>query len=109
MKDEAPIGLDLPNSEAVSQVPGLVKSRNPVDEFESITECSVCATVNQRATLCPDGQYNNEECAENYDEPNHDVPLYKLILLSEERMKIIVAESILDSVVSQTVSYEKKR
>ena len=89
----------------------LIKGRNPVDEYGNITKCSVCSSVNHWAASCPDGQYYSEVCEEEYVDPNHEVTLYQSNLITEDCMKVFVAESIgcaiLDSGATSTVSGKK--
>ena len=88
-----------------------VKGRNPLDEYGKMTKCSICESVNHWAASCPDAQYFSEiQEQEQDDEKNHQVTLYQSSLITENCMKVFVAESIgsaiLDSGATSTVSGE---
>ena len=86
------------------------KGRNPTDAHGNTSKCSICESINHWASACPDGQYFTETF-EEFDEEvteNHQVTLFESNLITENCMKIFVAESacsaILDSGATSTVS-----
>ena len=87
---------------------GAMRGRNPLDEYGNPTKCSVCASINHWAAACPDGQYFTEDFEVEEYEADHEVTLFQSNLITEDCLKIFVAESIgsaiLDSGASSTVS-----
>ena len=86
------------------------RGKNPLGKNGQVTRCAICGSVNHWAVSCPDVQYFQETSGETYEDYEHQVTLYQSHLLTDESMKIFVAESfscaILDSGATATVAGE---
>ena len=87
------------------------RGRNPSNSKGQVTHCSICDSINHWAVNCPDAMYYSQMTNEDFeksDEENYEVTLYQSNMITDEQVKIFVAESlnsaILDSGATSSVA-----